>query len=278
MVDLQRPKIAGSETFPASVSVRALQAPDEFRACQDLQRRAWGIVEDGYVAPVATMIAAQKLGGLVLGAFHADRLVGFSFAFLGRLDGELVLNSQLTAVDPLLQSSGVGRLLKMEQRRQAAEMGLTSVVWTFDPLQAKNATFNLGVLGARCRRYEVDMYGTRTDELNRGLSTDRVFAEWPTRGATGGVRARWDDGVDLVTLERRRGASTEPRVLHVPAAARRAHVEIPADVNALKAASPDLALAWQLAVRQALRSAFEGGLVAVGFARGDRPCYLLERP
>ncbi len=259
------------------VLVRDLKSPEEFRACQALQRLAWGIVEDGYVAPVATMVAAQKLGGLVLGAFQEERLVGFSFGFLGRLDGELVLNSQLTAVDPELQSSGVGRMLKLEQRRRAAEMDVDRVVWTFDPLQAKNASFNLGGLGARCRRYEVDMYGTRTDELNRGLATDRLFAEWSTRGELGGVQERWSDGVELVISEVRRGRVGVPGLGASPTGARHAHVEIPADLNAVREADLELARAWQLAVRQALRSAFAEGLVAVGFARGERPCYLLER-
>src|SRR5207302_3972745 len=101
--------------------VRDLRDADELRAAQALQRRAWGITEDGYLVPVATMSAAQKVGGLVLGAFQQDssRLVGFSFAFLGRLRGELILYSQLTGVDPALQSTGVGRQLKYEQRRRA---------------------------------------------------------------------------------------------------------------------------------------------------------------
>src|SRR6202171_2502056 len=79
----------------------------ELRACQELQRRAWGITEDGYVLPVATMAGAQKVGGLILGAFDAQTqlLVGFAFAFLGRLQGRLVLYSQLTGVHPAHQST-----------------------------------------------------------------------------------------------------------------------------------------------------------------------------
>src|SRR5207248_10383718 len=102
-------------------------------------------------SPVATMAAAQKVGGLVLGAFDAEnRLVGFAFAFLGKLKGRLILYSQLTGVHPAHQSTGVGRALKFEQRQRARAMGLDVVVWAFDPLQASNASFNLGVLGATC--------------------------------------------------------------------------------------------------------------------------------
>src|SRR6195256_3519607 len=155
-----------------TVRIRDVRGAEELRACQDLQRRAWGITEDGYVLPVATMAGAQKVGGLILGAFDAKNLlVGFAFAFLGRLKDRLILYSQLTGVHPAHQSSGIGRLLKFEQRRRARAMGLEAVVWAFDPLQASNAAFNLGVLGATCRTYELDMYGSRADAVYGGLGT-----------------------------------------------------------------------------------------------------------
>jgi predicted GNAT superfamily acetyltransferase len=260
------------------VVVRDVAGVAELRACQALQRRAWGITEDGYVAPVAIMAAARKVGGLVLGAFADGQLVGFSFAFLGRIRGDLVLYSQLTAVDPDRRGRGIGRLLKREQRRRAREMGLPAVAWAFDPLQARNAAFNLAVLGATSRAYEVDLYGPRTDALNAGLATDRLLAEWPTGGEPVGRRERWPDGVELVeTAPRPDGLRRPTAVRERPERAPRLHVEIPADINAVKAADLELACAWQWAVRDTLRSAFDAGYVAVGFARGERTCYLLER-
>src|SRR5436189_2076788 len=120
-----------------AVTIRDVRGADELRACQDLQRRAWGITEDGYVLPVATMAGAQKVGGLILGAFDQtnQQLLGFAFAFLGRLKNRLILYSQLTGVHPAHQSTGIGRLLKFEQRRRARDVGLETVVWAFDPLQ-----------------------------------------------------------------------------------------------------------------------------------------------
>jgi predicted GNAT superfamily acetyltransferase len=272
---------AVGESQPGSsppVEVRDVRGVAELRACQALQRRAWGITEDGYVVPVATMAAAQKVGGLVLGAFEAGQLVGFSFAFLGRVRGDLVLYSQLTAVDTDRQGRGIGRYLKLEQRRRAREMGLPAVAWVFDPLQASNAAFNLAVLGASCRTYEVDLYGPRTDPLNAGLDTDRLLAEWPTGGEPGGRRECWPDGVELVEAAPRPDGLRRPTAMRTaPPGTPHLHVEIPAAINAVKAADPELACAWQRAVRDTLLPAFDAGYVAVGFARGDRPCYLLER-
>jgi len=256
------------------VEVRDIRGPAELRACQALQRRTWGITEDGYVVPVATMAAAQKVGGLVLGAFDdAGTLIGFTFAFLGRLDGALVLYSQLAAVDPNAQGQGIGRLLKYAQRDFARAAGLASVVWAFDPLQATNARFNLGVLGATSRLYEVDLYGSRTDALNAGLATDRLVAEWSTSAEPTPIRDAWPDAPDLVATD----ADGVPTGSCSPRG-NRARIQIPADLASVKR-TPELAQAWQHHVRAAFQQAFAAGLVAVGFSRAepDRPRYLLTR-
>lgn len=259
------------------LELRPVATVEEYRACQEVQRRAWGIAEEGYLVPVATLAGAQRVGGLVLGAFEGDRLIGFSFAFLGRLAGELVLYSQLSGVEPDRQGMGVGRLLKEEQRRRAAGMGLSTVAWAYDPLQVGNAHFNLAVLGATTRTYEVNLYGPRTDALNAGLDTDRLIVEWPTSGQPAGRASRWPGARDLLETEPRPNGQRRPAAVHPPADAPRLHLEIPASIRDLLAAEPDLARAWQRAVRRAFESAFGAGYRAVGFARGEQPCYLLER-
>lgn len=260
---------------PVDVLVRDV-ALSEMAACQALQRRAWGITAEGYVLPVATMAAAQRVGGLVLGAFdEREHLLGFSFAFLGRLRGRLVLYSQLTAVDPGAQGRGVGRAIKLTQRQRALEMGLEVVAWAFDPLQAGNAAFNLAVLGAVSRTYEVDLYGPRADALNAGLPTDRLVVEWTTAGALGGRGEPWPDAVDLVAID-----GSLPVARSIPVGARRLHLPVPGDLLAVAIAGDARARAWQHAVRAAFQAAFDAGFVAVGFARGSGqqlPRYLLER-
>ncbi len=145
--DAQYPRWVRSEVLAqqaaagiADLTIRDVRDAPGLRACQLLQREVWGITEDGYVLPVATMAGAQQVGGLVLGAYLGEQLIGFSFAFLGQLRGQLILYSQLTGVAPGLQSQGVGRRLKVEQRRRARALGATAVVWAFDPLQAPNAS------------------------------------------------------------------------------------------------------------------------------------------
>jgi predicted GNAT superfamily acetyltransferase len=260
----------------ATVTVRDVHGVEELRACQELQRKAWGITEDGYVVPVATMAAVQRVGGLILGAFDANHLlIGFAFAFLGKLDNRLVLWSQLTGVHPAQQNAGVGRLLKLEQRRRAGDMGLPAVAWAFDPLQASNAAFNLDVLGATARFYEEDMYGSRSDALNVGLATDRLLVEWSTSGEAGGRTAALADVIEL--LETDAGKVTGVRAIPSEPTSHLT-IEIPPRISDLKSLPSSAASDWQRALRQAFESAFGAGYVAVGFTRAEpsRPRYLLE--
>ncbi len=261
-----------------AITIRRAETPADYKACQEAQRLAWGIVEDGYVVPVATMVGAQLHGGLVLGAFLADgRALAMNFAFLGRLEGRLCLYSQLLGVVPGHQDLGLGGRMKQAQRAFAKADGLDWVVWAFDPLQAGNARFNLDKIGARGVRYVEDMYGPRTDALNAGTPTDRLIVEWPTSG----------DPPEPVPFEE---AWSYPRLIEIgpdgpmvtiPKADRLA-LEVPADNKALRDQDADLALRWRLAVRGAFQGAFQQGHRAIGFARGEvdgaRRCvYILAR-
>src|SRR4051794_39624243 len=102
------------------ITIRRAESLADYRACQEAQRLAWGIADESYVVPIATMVGAQLHGGLVLGAFRpAGEAVGISFAFLGRIDGRIGLYSQLTGVVPGWQSHGLGSRLKTAQRALA---------------------------------------------------------------------------------------------------------------------------------------------------------------
>jgi predicted GNAT superfamily acetyltransferase len=277
--------VTTTATDQPPITVRPLATVAEYRACQEIQRQAWGITEDGYVIPVATLISVQHAGGLVLGAFAGDRLVGFAFGYLGRVRGQWALYSQLTGVDPDVQDRGVGGRLKLAQRAWARDQGLALVAWSYDPLQAGNANFNLHRLGAFSRTYEVDYFGARTDALNAGLDTDRLVVEWPVED----VPRRWQGeglpAVDLIVAAPRADGLPTPTRLVAAAntEAPELRLDIPPDIGALKARDLELARAWQRAVRAAFRQAFAAGYVAMDFSRaatphGPRAFYVLRRP
>jgi predicted GNAT superfamily acetyltransferase len=255
-----------------AITIRRAETTDDYHACQDAQRRAWGITEDAYVVPIATMVGAQLHGGLVLGAFLADgSVVGVSFAFLGRIEGRLGLYSQLTGVVPGQQGRGIGGRLKEAQRQFARDAGLELLAWAFDPLQAGNAHFNLARLGARSHAFIPNMYGLRTDALNAGVPTDRLIAEWPT--------TPWPrDPIDVSDVDRfPHVIRTTPRpdgsrdVAGVAIDEVGGHgpilLEVPGEINRIRAEAPEAAERWRAAVSEAFTTLFARGFSAVDFVR-----------
>jgi predicted GNAT superfamily acetyltransferase len=142
-----------------------------------LQQRVWNY-SDLDVAPSHLFVVAAESGGQVLGAFLGESLVGFTLAYAGEKHGKPYLHSHFAAVLPEYRDLGIGRQLKIAQRQQALDRGIDRIEWTFDPLQSKNAYFNICRLGAVCRNYLPNLYGTTSSPLHGGLPTDRLLAEW----------------------------------------------------------------------------------------------------
>ena len=159
------------------IVVRKCESLDEFHRCVDLQREIWGEA-DLEVEPATLFVVAAHTGGEVLGAFDGNRLVGFTLAVVGLRDGVPYLHSHMTGVHSEYRDRRVGRMLKLFQRTEALGRGIRLVQWTFDPLELRNAHFNLNRLGAICRKYCPNLYGVTTSPLHRELPTDRLLMEW----------------------------------------------------------------------------------------------------
>ncbi|HET9452962.1 MAG TPA: hypothetical protein VFO66_01660 [Gemmatimonadaceae bacterium] len=246
-----------SETEPV---IRPLASEQDYQACVALQYETWGNAFREAVPP-SILLVSQKLGGVAAGAFdERDRLLGFVFGMTGVRNGAIVHWSDMLAVRPEAQNAGIGRKLKEHQRRAVAAVGATAVVWTFDPLMARNAHLNFNVFGARAIEYVPDMYGHSTgSDLHRGIGTDRFLMEWPVS----------DD-----ELARQRSAAAAERL------SPGLRVAVPADFTSILRTDPAEARRWREETRSALTSALAGGMRVVGFERaGDdgRGYYLLAR-
>lgn len=159
------------------ISIRKCSSLEEFHRCVELQREIWG-EEDLEVEPATMFVVSANTGGQVLGAFDGEKMVGYTLAVVGVKNGKVYLHSHMTAVQEAYRNRGVGRMLKLFQREEALARGIRLIEWTFDPLETRNAYFNLNLLGAICRRYVPNLYGITTSPLHRGLPTDRLVAEW----------------------------------------------------------------------------------------------------
>jgi predicted GNAT superfamily acetyltransferase len=166
-----------NEAMSQGITVRKCKSLEEFHRCVELQREVWGEAELE-VEPITVFVVAAHTGGQVLGAFDGDRMVGYTLAVVGLRNRVAYLHSHMTGVQSEYRNRGVGRMLKLFQRDEALSRGIRLVEWTFDPLELRNAHFNLNRLGAICREYQPNLYGVTTSPLHRGLATDRLVAEW----------------------------------------------------------------------------------------------------
>ncbi|MBK5189397.1 MAG: hypothetical protein JJD97_14230, partial [Gemmatimonadaceae bacterium] len=164
----------------ADITIRPLESLPEFKAAVALQKDVWGADFDDAI-PSALLQVVSHIGGIIAGAFTPDaELVGFVFGLTGTRNGQTIHWSHALGVRESARNAGVGRMLKEYHRAELARRGIDTLYWTFDPLMAKNAHFNLNRLGARVVEYVENMYGTTGSPLHHGLATDRLVVSWST--------------------------------------------------------------------------------------------------
>jgi predicted GNAT superfamily acetyltransferase len=239
------------------IEVRALTEHREFAEAVALQKTIWGF-EEIELLPVRLFVVATKVGGQVFGAFDQGRMVAFLLAIPGlKPGGKYYLHSHMMGVLSEYRNAGIGRLLKLKQREEAIAREIALVEWTFDPLEVKNAFFNIERLGAVVRRYVLNQYGTTTSALHGGLPTDRCVAEWYVDSP------RVTNLLDKGSFER------------PPEAAR---IEIPVAIQQWKHQDPARAREAQAAISNQFQEHFRAGLAVTGFERAeDKGTYILSK-
>src|SRR5258705_10877900 len=173
----KRWKRYGRKRNTTMIEVRALTAHADLEAAVRLQQEIWGF-EEIELLPLRLFVVATKVGGQAFGAFDGKRMVGFCLAIPGmKPGGKSYLHSHMLGVLPEYQNAGVGRKLKLAQREDALQRPLELIEWTFDPLEIKNAFFNMERLGAIVRRYVINQYGNTSSHLHVGMPKDSCIEE-----------------------------------------------------------------------------------------------------
>ena len=261
-----------------TVDIRALTTPSEYRACVAFQHEIWG---RGFEAvPAAILQVAIECGGIVAGAFDAhDRLAGFVFGLTGLGDENRVIHwSHMLGVRPELRDAGVGRRLKEYQRGELARRRIDEMYWTYDPLIAKNAHFNLNVLGARVVRYVTDMYGKTGSPLHHGMPTDRLVVVTDTSRPQRNVSPTLEPSEACIPVLSARPRPDEP-VITTGTPSPLARLEIPTDFARLLTKDPEEARHWHAATRRHFQWALDSGYSITGLRRDpntSRSFYMLE--
>jgi predicted GNAT superfamily acetyltransferase len=159
------------------IQIRKCTTLPDFHRCVEIQKSVWN-ESDLETEPYTTFVVANQTGGQVLGAFDGPTMVGFTMAIVGIHNTTPYLHSHMTGVLPEYRDRKIGRALKLFQREEALSRDIRLIEWTFDPLETRNAHFNLNRLGAIVRTYIPNFYGITSSPLHRNLPTDRLLAEW----------------------------------------------------------------------------------------------------
>jgi predicted GNAT superfamily acetyltransferase len=266
--------------MPAPV-IRLLETPEDMTSVEFLQRAVWPGSETD-VVPAHVFITAVHNGGLVIGAFVGDQLIGFVFGFPGlefTPDGPRPKHcSHMMGIHPNQRDSGVGFALKRAQWQMVRHQGLDHITWTYDPLLSRNAYLNMAKLGAVCNTYRRSEYGDMRDGLNAGLPSDRFQVDWwiNTRRVELrlGKRARRPLKLDnfskadlqpLYSLHPQADRWSRPPEHFSPLEGKLALVEIPSNFIALKDADFALARDWRFFSRELFETAFAAGYIVTDF-------------
>ncbi|MBB5235485.1 GNAT family N-acetyltransferase [Deinococcus budaensis] len=251
---------------PEALTLRELRGPGELAQAEDLQLRVWGGSERD-VFPRDALRALSHIGGLVAGALSGEEVVGLVVGLPTAAPG--VQHSHLLAVHPAWRGAGLARRLKLYQREWGVARGVTRVEWTYDPLRAVNAHFNIRRLGAVASTYLDDFYG-EMGGINAGVPSDRLVAVWDL---TGPPPARPDPAAPLPAVNDPQGGAFRA----IPPGGGAVRLHIPADLGALLDCDPARAVQWRLQTRRAFHALLGEGYRVTDFLAGETPAYVLSR-
>lgn len=274
------------------IRIRPINSLSDLRRCHEIQRAVWGY-SDLMVFPYTILISMQHNGGVLLGAYVNDELVGFVAGYLGMAGAKLYLFSQRMGVLPEYQGQSLGYQLKVAQREQMLRQGIDIIVWTYDPLEGKNATLNIEKLGGIVRSYARDIYGFVQNPLQTGMTTDRFLLEWHlmsdrvrerVRGHYQRPRAEdWLSGEDmpLVNYAAWEGDVPRPLAADLGVEHKQVLVQVPTNLQRIKRYDLETARSWRTITRIIFESYFQRGYVLTGFVSSLQPrlpnLYRLER-
>jgi predicted GNAT superfamily acetyltransferase len=265
-----------------TIEIRIIETPAALKSVEDLQRLIW-TGNETEVVPIHIFRAAVHNGGLVIGAYHSERLIGFVFGFPGidfrSSQRHLIHASHMAGVHPEFRDSGLGFKLKRAQWQMVRKQGIERICWTYDPLQSRNANLNIAKLGAVCNTYIPNYYGEMRDGINRGMPSDRFQVDWWVNsnrvrnrlGKSGDRKLDFanylDAGVPIVNRSKLNPAGLpEPStVMDLSEQHPLLMLEIPSDIQVLKDRAPDLAVNWIGHLRKLFLNLFENGYYVTDF-------------
>jgi len=255
----------------SNITIREIEKLAEMRAVEELQKEIWGI-PDLDVVPLTHLVAAREAGGVLIGAFDGETLVGFVYGFPSFERGQMAHHSHMLAVRPVYRNLDLGRRLKLAQREHVIAQGMELISWTFDPLQSLNAHFNFGKLGVLADRYLPNFYGEDAASFLHQTGTDRLWVSWlisseRVKTTISGISYSVPSNPGPPLVQVNVDDSPQRNDLAEGLAHDHAAIEIPSNIDSLPR---ETALRWREDTRLAFTGALKAGYFVDSFNRETR--------
>jgi predicted GNAT superfamily acetyltransferase len=257
------------------IRIKRLHTVEEFQQFQQLEQEIW----NRSAISMPQLVAASNNGGIILGAYEGEELVGINYAFPGFHAGSTYLYSLLLGVKRKYREDGIGELLKIELKEHALEAGFDKCIWVFDPLESRIAFLNFSKLRAYAFHYIPNFYGELMDPFSVNLPTDRVFICWYLNDTD---YLRWDEQMDELEEGAQQLAPFGFTVAGLPmldvegtfdgkiSYIRDSYtLAIPSNFQKLKVESPALAEDWRYKTRNILMTMFTQGYAITKLIKKD---------
>ena len=264
-------QVADAAARAAGVSVREVADLGDLEQVVTLFSDIWARAANPPMT-LELLRAFTKAGNYVAAAFEGGTMVGACVGFF-HAPSEDALHSHIAGLSRAATGRSIGFALKLHQRAWVLGRGVSEVAWTFDPLIARNAYFNLTKLGARPDEYLPNFYGSMADGINDGDDSDRLLVRWRLRDPDVALACAGAASPASAADELARGAVVALSVADdgEPVAGRLdgtvSLVAVPPDVERLRTTAPALAHRWRIAVREALVPLVDAGGRIEGFDR-----------
>ncbi|WP_166626321.1 GNAT family N-acetyltransferase [Jeotgalicoccus sp. S0W5] len=243
------------------IEIKELTTLEEIEKIGELEKSIWGMTP----LPIHQTLTAVKNGGIVIGAFDNEKIIGFSYGFAGFKDGFTYLCSHMLGIDESYRSKRIGQQLKEAQAKSALKKGYAEMHWTFDPLETRNAYLNLSKLGGIVNVYMENAYGKMTDGINKGLPSDRFEVHWflSSEHRRYFQAPSLDDALVLNEVSIKDGVPSFSRVSQQTLTEPVYGVKVPKDFQHVKKIDSTIALNWRLKTREIFQALFKAGYAAV---------------
>ncbi|WP_028402035.1 acetyltransferase [Ectobacillus panaciterrae] len=258
-------------TKTQEIEIRSLHRIEELEDVRKLECKIWGEYDS---IPTHQTITAVKNGGLVLGAYYREQLVGFQYSFPGFNGTSAYLCSHILGTDEQFRNKGIGEKLKLAQREEALKLGYSLITWTYDPLESINGYLNIAKLGGVCSAYIANCYGEMEDLLNSGIPSDRFLVEWHIQGEatdSRGQEVELDFLLENSLIQwdtNKKGLPFPSSILPLPEQkCDRAFVAIPKDFRTIRETNMETAIEWRMKTRDIFTQLFHQGWQVTDFEK-----------